>query len=275
MSELIPRLPVELERHIFEIAAHSNLPHIPTLLLVAHRVKLWLEPILYSVVVFSHPISGYGCFEITPFASVLQSQAISQHVKNLLCTNINVPPEPILASCSAVQNLALHDSSRVLPALLSGMPLRRLYTTLKSLFHPTDIDFTHSLFSHITHLREMDYITPNSWKKWKGLALIPNLTHLALAANSSLHVPLFEGVLAACPALRVLVCLYNYSSNLLGGFKSLAQDTRFVCIRVPVFIEDWQTGAWGGEDFWVQAERFIAQRDSGEVDRGIFVLPRA
>ncbi|KAF8185824.1 hypothetical protein K438DRAFT_1936900 [Mycena galopus ATCC 62051] len=262
MSELIPRLPLELERHIFEIAAHSNLPHIPTLLLVAHRVKLWLEPILYSVVVFSHPVPEY-------------SQAISQHVKNLLCTNITVPLEPILASCSAVQNLALYARNPGLPALLSAMPLRRLYTTLESLFRPTDVDFTHSLFSHITHLRVMDSIDPNSWKTWKGIALIPNLTHLALEANSSL--PIFQDVLAACPALRVLVCLYSYSivSHLVERFKSPARDTRFVCIRAPVFIEDWQTGAWGGEDFWVQAERFIAQRDSGEVDRGIFVLPRA
>jgi hypothetical protein len=41
MSLAKRELPVELERNIFEIAAQSNSALIPTLLLVAHRVKTW------------------------------------------------------------------------------------------------------------------------------------------------------------------------------------------------------------------------------------------
>ena len=41
MSLTEPRLPVELERKVFELAAHSRPKSIPTLLLVAHRVKIW------------------------------------------------------------------------------------------------------------------------------------------------------------------------------------------------------------------------------------------
>ncbi|KAJ7921028.1 hypothetical protein B0H13DRAFT_2318784 [Mycena leptocephala] len=45
-----PRFPRELERIIFEIAAHAHTTSIPTLLLAAVRVKDWLEPLLYRVV---------------------------------------------------------------------------------------------------------------------------------------------------------------------------------------------------------------------------------
>ncbi|KAK7022377.1 hypothetical protein R3P38DRAFT_2960760 [Favolaschia claudopus] len=45
------RLPTELERLVFEYAA-VNSSRIPTLLLVAHRVRVWLEPMLYDVLLF-------------------------------------------------------------------------------------------------------------------------------------------------------------------------------------------------------------------------------
>ncbi|KAJ7847805.1 hypothetical protein B0H14DRAFT_3453508 [Mycena olivaceomarginata] len=73
MSLAKRELPVELERKIFEIAAQSNSMFIPTLLLVAHRVKTWLEPMLYSVVVFSDPIDGHVRFDPVRFGSAIQS----------------------------------------------------------------------------------------------------------------------------------------------------------------------------------------------------------
>jgi hypothetical protein len=36
--------------------------------------------------------------------------------------------------------------------------------------------------------------------------------------------------------------------------------------------KDWQIGARGGDDFWVRAERFIAQRVSRQVDREFVFL---
>ncbi|KAJ6543046.1 hypothetical protein B0H19DRAFT_1172653 [Mycena capillaripes] len=45
-----PRLPPELEVLIFETAALSHPAAIPKLMLIAHRVKHWVEPLLYTVV---------------------------------------------------------------------------------------------------------------------------------------------------------------------------------------------------------------------------------
>ncbi|KAJ7847815.1 hypothetical protein B0H14DRAFT_2510340 [Mycena olivaceomarginata] len=276
MSLAERELPVELERKIFEIAAQSNSAFIPTLLLVAHRVKTWLEPMLYSVVVFSDPIDGHVRFDPVRFGSAIQSQTISEHVKNLLTPYENFPLldlDLILASCSAVQNLVLFPNQSDLLPFLSTMPLRRLSTALTDVFPATGVDFMHPLFSRLTHLELMDTLTNAVWEEWKGLTLIPNLTHLAFLIEKSLAI--FQGVLAACPALQVLVSLHwgfkgiSYAGI---GLEPLSQDTRFVCMPAPPLSADWQIGARGGDDFWVRAEKFVAQRVSGQVDRGTFVL---
>ncbi|KAF8201865.1 hypothetical protein K438DRAFT_1932688 [Mycena galopus ATCC 62051] len=270
-----PRFPVELEREIFELTARLHSKCIPALLLVAHRVKIWVTPILYRVVVvYSYPLPVHLSFHFSHFISAIQSQPISEHIRNLLIANdLKAPPSPsdlmyALASCSAVQNLALPYGVNLKPEhlpLLSAMPLRRLCISLT----PRDaIDFFHSPFLHLTHLEIRDYIEHAPWAQWKGLALIPNLTHLAFLLEK--FVAIFEGALAACPRLQVLV--YLYPRRLCIGLEQLAHDIRFVCIRAPNFVADWQIGASGGDDFWVRAKKFIVQRNSGEVDRGNFLL---
>ncbi|KAJ7762894.1 hypothetical protein B0H16DRAFT_1528085 [Mycena metata] len=42
-----PAFPPELERLVFEMAAHARPPTIPTFMRVARRVKIWVEPLLY------------------------------------------------------------------------------------------------------------------------------------------------------------------------------------------------------------------------------------
>ncbi|KAJ7121829.1 hypothetical protein C8R43DRAFT_1136349 [Mycena crocata] len=57
----LPVLPVELEREIFEIAAHSRPRSVPTLVLVASRVKVWVEPFLYRTIfldAYTQPVEG-------------------------------------------------------------------------------------------------------------------------------------------------------------------------------------------------------------------------
>ncbi|KAJ7708558.1 hypothetical protein B0H14DRAFT_3642669 [Mycena olivaceomarginata] len=257
MSDPERRLPVELERMVFELAAHARTKSIPTLLLVARRVKIWLEPILYSVVVFSDPIDGHVCLKPVQFSSIIQSQEISQHVRHLFASyELGPHLDLILASCSAVKNLALVPGRwpDLLP-FLSTMPLQRLSTAITNVFPAIGVDFAHPLFSNLTHLELMDHLNDAPWEEWKGLALIPNLTHLAFLFQKSLAI--FQGALDACPALQVLVYLYFkgvvYEEIHL---QPLAQDTRFVCMPAPPFASDWQIGARDGDDFG------CAQKDS-------------
>ncbi|KAJ7230844.1 hypothetical protein B0H12DRAFT_221117 [Mycena haematopus] len=275
MAEIRPRLPLELERYVFELAAYSQYKSIPTLISVAHRVKIWLEPILYSVVVFCNPLPGHMCFHRAHLSSAVQSPEISQHVKNLLISPYDKGSTrqlgPILTRCSAIENLSLFTLGghfSLLP-FLSAMRLRRLCADLQDLFSSVDIDFTHPLFSHITHLELRAALHRAEWDQWKGLATVPNLTHLAFLGGKSLSI--FRNTLAACPKLQVLISLHVQDDPGVG-LESLAHDTRFVCIPAPPFYTDWQIGAHGGEDFWVRAEKFIAQRNRYEVDRETFVV---
>ncbi|KAF8647849.1 hypothetical protein AX16_006517 [Volvariella volvacea WC 439] len=50
-EDLEPWFPPEIEREIFELAAMSNLRYAPTLVRVARRVRVWIEPMLYRVIV--------------------------------------------------------------------------------------------------------------------------------------------------------------------------------------------------------------------------------
>ncbi|KAJ6481922.1 hypothetical protein C8R45DRAFT_1151122 [Mycena sanguinolenta] len=155
------KLPPELERQIFELAAYSHSKSIPSFLLVVRRVKIWVEPILYSVVVFSNPRYGHVCFDPVRLSSAIQSPAISQHIKNLC---VSYPADvsqqyfdTILANCSVVQNLAVLGGHPNLLQFLSAMPLLRLAAAL-AFFFPRRVDFSHPLFSNITHLYLWDDI---------------------------------------------------------------------------------------------------------------------
>ncbi|KAJ7095067.1 hypothetical protein C8R44DRAFT_813875 [Mycena epipterygia] len=54
---IAPRLPPELERLVFESAALSHATDIPNLILVAWRIKNWVEPLLYrAVLVCTHSV---------------------------------------------------------------------------------------------------------------------------------------------------------------------------------------------------------------------------
>ncbi|KAJ7737351.1 hypothetical protein B0H16DRAFT_1891686 [Mycena metata] len=268
-----PVLPMDIEREVFEATAYFHHKSIPTLLLVAHRVKKWVEPLLYRVVVFTHARVRNDDFT-TRLSIALQSRTRShsdsdllRHVHHLLFTQTDSRPlHEVLAKCTAVQNLVLLHFPRdsgFLP-LISGMPLRRLTTTLSDLFFPAPIDFAHPLFAHLTHLELVDNFRQSDWDGWKGLALIPNLTHLAFLFE--IPAPIINGALADCPALQILIILESWPTEVS------VQDPRFLIMKAPPLFEDWNIGARGGDDLWVRAEKFIARRKSSEVERGGSIL---
>ncbi|KAF8648898.1 hypothetical protein AX16_006152 [Volvariella volvacea WC 439] len=52
-DQLVPRLPLELEREIFELTARAHRETAVRLTLVAHRVQIWVERVIYHVVSLS------------------------------------------------------------------------------------------------------------------------------------------------------------------------------------------------------------------------------
>ncbi|KAJ7098961.1 hypothetical protein C8R44DRAFT_356153 [Mycena epipterygia] len=159
MSTADPFLPPELEHYIFQIAALSDLKAIPNLLLVAQRVKVWLEPLIYRIVVFDNPLPGLRRFtsDFHPATGTKSPAFFREHVRHLYVGRgaiTGVDLDTVLSTCSGVQNLFLFTlTSDVHPnllVLLAPMPLRRLCIDLQCMFESKAIDFSHAIFTNIT-----------------------------------------------------------------------------------------------------------------------------
>ncbi|KAJ7938442.1 hypothetical protein B0H13DRAFT_2648817 [Mycena leptocephala] len=251
-----PIFPVELEREIFEMTAYSRPLSIPTLMLVTSRVKLWVEPLLYQIIASDGPdsttVAGHPNLRWPTVVVLMQSKPPSffhNSIRHLLLCDVQVKQsEFLLNNCHRVENLFI--LSRQLASSLSAigsLPLKRLYCHLTKLFgSAVQIDFTHRIFSQITHLQLFDYV--DSVDIWSGLALIPHLTHIALFPGSY-FIPLCLQLLNTCTSLRVIVII-----EVVHGvphdvrLQQLAEDDRFVCIRAVLmgFEANWYVGAHTG-----------------------------
>ncbi|KAJ7863129.1 hypothetical protein B0H14DRAFT_3862997 [Mycena olivaceomarginata] len=245
-----PIFPPELEREIFEIAVQSNTKIIPPLLLVARRVKTWLEPLLYPVIVFRDPLPGHISFSLDGLLAVLRLKPLDfaqTHIRHLfLPRRISERQDdlvPLLTMCSGVHNL-------------------------KTCFSPHPVDFTHALFAQITHLDLLDEVHGRWDTRWAGLAHIPHLTHLAFDLSPS-RTSNWEDVLHAalmhCSALQVLALMWSpwlrdEMRHNRDEIRMLAQrDPRFVIVLLTSHTHDWETGARGGIDSWNRAEELVGQ----------------
>ncbi|KAJ7109570.1 hypothetical protein C8R43DRAFT_1043136 [Mycena crocata] len=264
-----PYLPLELERQIFEMAAHIRPLSILTLMLVASRVKIWLEPLLYRTISVSMPpldvVQGHLNPSWETLIPAFKSKSIPflrHSVRNLFIYH-DVPEEHsewLLHACSGIEDLYIWSADHIHPSTLADLRLKRIHCVINYLFgHGVQIDFTHSFFSHLTHIDVFDSISDIDM--WTQLSLIPHLTHLAFNGVDS--VPLFLCLLRACASLRVLVVLNPGPPD--ADMAQLSEDTRFVLTNCTAFFQDWQMGAHAGIDFWSRAEDLIAKRRSGEI----------
>ncbi|KAJ7622113.1 hypothetical protein FB45DRAFT_927012 [Roridomyces roridus] len=242
-------------------------------MLVAWRVKAWVEPLRYRVLLFSEGRPGLHSAWKYPH----QDDDAFSHT-------FSIPPAVLRAS---VRHLCIHHSDKelakfLLPNCLSvydlwasthaaldlvgALRLRRLHCALKAVFDSTPVDFTHSLFIGLTHLEIFDYAEELPGAIWSNVALIPNLTHLAF--NDDGFLPYFPMLLRTCASLRVLALVeptpiqYPPSAEIPD---ELAPDTRFVWMACTEYIKDWHQGALTGKDYWLRAEAFIDRRRRGEV----------
>ncbi|KAJ7473692.1 hypothetical protein B0H11DRAFT_1340732 [Mycena galericulata] len=162
-----PLLPPEIEKRIFEVAALSSPKSVPALLLVARRVKIWIEPVLFHVL----SLYGPGRTGKTPNCQLFQYPILSQlfesrppsffhdHVRHVQFTAAQTPDIicKVLSLCDATNSLSatcLAGSPTLsLLSILGALPLKRLSTVFALLFSGQPIiDFSHALFSDLSHL---------------------------------------------------------------------------------------------------------------------------
>ncbi|KAJ7142062.1 hypothetical protein C8R43DRAFT_1071295 [Mycena crocata] len=279
-------LPPELEREIFQFSARCRPSSIPTLMLVAWRVKTWVEPLLYRTMTVpmerGHSevkVEGIPIHYRETLMGVIRTRSpelFAQNVRNLLLgyrSRVGLDNKLILSACPNVENLwiASENLCDLLP-ILQGFPLKRLHCDVTRLFgSQKKIDFTHPVFSKITHLECFD--EPDGRPHpgyWSNVALIPNLTHLSFVNIGFLSV--CRTLLQSCNSLRVVVALRDNDSEEDDWdeddevMKDLIKDPRFLIIECAHYVKDWQMGSHLGVDYWSRAEAFIAKRKSKEVD---------
>ncbi|KAJ7143992.1 hypothetical protein C8R44DRAFT_864990 [Mycena epipterygia] len=276
VSSLASSLPTELEREILELTALVYPKYIPQLLAVAQRAKAWIEPIRFRTLIFSkspneNPYSkecSKHYISMVQFLYAVESKPASffqKHVRNIAFPHMYTTAEmqSVLSVCTNATNVLICEA--VEPSLLpvlAAMPLQRLGVDLSHLF-PVQIDFTHALFSRITHLQPFHALpAPGDWSHWSGLADMPRLTHLAL--DRCLGSAVWGGALQHCKSLAVLIVVGN-TSDLDPGEVSL--DPRFVVFdgSMVASAQNWRAGTCGGTDRWAQAEAFVAKKRAAKA----------
>ncbi|KAJ6535834.1 hypothetical protein DFH09DRAFT_1179443 [Mycena vulgaris] len=230
LEALDPILSVELERPIFETAARAHPTSIPTLLLVATRVRVWyLEPLLFQVLCI-HTTDG-------PRTPLFRSpfSRWQNHVRHIGFSGHGPNNDPdqksittILSMCNKTVNLAFFD----------------MFPLLDSMFDPKHRNFAHRMFSHLTHLDILDF-GAQSWEPWSGLAQMPHLTHLSFH-NNNIPKSVIHSALVECPSLIVLIIVFSTQTQLdvfMPHPIECITDTRLIVLLVADPLADWEAGA--------------------------------
>ncbi|KAJ7091893.1 hypothetical protein B0H15DRAFT_834426 [Mycena belliarum] len=235
------------KREIWEIATIGVCPNeIPGLLLLPEDVAAWKEAKKY--------------------AAVLRSG-----VRYLCCDEIE-DPQNILRNCSELVDLFFIPPKDTFPGTFidqinSLHNLRRLSTVLGALLDAPDT-LKKAVFSNITHLTLFDNVegAQGSWKRWKGLALLPSLTHLCL--NEIVAPSLLHGALRNCKTLEILLNQVRFFEMVQPHTycKDVGvTDQRYVMLKTSERVYEWELGAGGARgNMWARAAAFIAAKKRNE-----------
>ncbi|KAF8149392.1 hypothetical protein B0H34DRAFT_733582 [Crassisporium funariophilum] len=258
-------LPAELEREIFEIAASAYPSCVVELVRVARRVQEWVSPELYRVLRAGEGrvVPPIYCSESDVGSprtlDIPRLKNIGPHVQHILLQKWHVSEiQEILKYCPNVRNLALwivRGSCLPLLPVLSTLSIRRLSFDPLLFFpshHEYHIPFDQPLFWNITHLEIIN--APSEWKSWHKIALMPKLSHLALSGE--LNQALLDDILENCTLMELLIVI----SETEEGMTNEQHDRRVVVLEPSWdYLDHWELGARGGDDFWIIAAKRAAE----------------
>ncbi|KAF7303538.1 hypothetical protein MIND_00583000 [Mycena indigotica] len=272
-----PTLPRELERAVFELAAWADQRMICTLPLVARRVNVWIGPLRYRMyrIPSSRDLEALwrhvetlpaSAAHTTHFATTLRVPRIASRLARTFpnLVDLGLWGEPPFASdMRALQPLA---------------HLRRLSLSPYNVFPETGagVNFVPD-FPPLTHLTHLELLGPaghaGPWTPPLIAAACPALTHLSFMDQ---YLPdVMRDALGTL--LRLAVCVYVHVPDAdaaadAGGLEADAatyerqravivamDDPRAAALTRVDLDEDWETGAWGGRDYWACAEEEVAR----------------
>ncbi|KAJ7220592.1 hypothetical protein GGX14DRAFT_514921 [Mycena pura] len=267
-----PVFPRDLEREIFETAALLYPKKIPTLLLVAHRVLVWIEPFIYRVIDTSKDPSD-------AIWHALQTKPASFFADNVRHLHLSVPhvdsttgwtierTDALLEVCPRITSFFLCGLSRwpayAVPSILEVermSELRRFGGHLEDLIGMATIDPGRPIFRSVTHMDILDFMSlPESERRiCKSLTALPALTHLCLDGNVPVHA--VQRLLQDCPHLQALVNIFNSRHFANQRMCGQVADVRFAVLIVN---RDFDMAL--PPSFWPHVDSFIARKRRGEI----------
>ncbi|KAJ7206474.1 hypothetical protein GGX14DRAFT_568025 [Mycena pura] len=279
MNQLVPTLPLELERQVFEMAALCHPSTIPTLLLVCHHIHDWIEPLLYRVLSLNRSPSTDAQFAA---ASSKTISFLQNAVRHVFIPGVSKPAgtKALLAKCPGVANLMLLRLFRdVVEAIQHLRPAKLSFFDPPHEFPGLLLTFDHPLFMNVTHLDIFHVYLDDeelkcAWGKWCSLTSLPKLTHLALSPQ--LGHEILPQLLAECPQLTLVVVGFWSASYLAKAVEFVQRlpvaDPRVVVLRATHYFTDWEDGAHGADDFWARADRFVVHKRNGEIPSTQYLL---
>ncbi|KAK7064737.1 Zn(2)-C6 fungal-type domain-containing protein [Favolaschia claudopus] len=208
-----PRLPQDVERTIFELAAYKDPGTALRIILVAHRCRCWIEPVLYRSVVVRQ-----ASWTFNLFLQAIESRPahFARWIKEIRIDPYIMPNDPavnrILAICTGVVHLVDLSYGKTPFAILSQLRLKTMCISLDIVDDLGDDSyFQHPAFAQLTHLHVLD--APHRWSRIP-FSDLPALTHLALQNYKTqirpAYIPVLNKILADCPKLEVLVVLVPF-----------------------------------------------------------------
>ncbi|KAJ6511541.1 hypothetical protein C8R47DRAFT_1207871 [Mycena vitilis] len=263
---MAPFLPPDLEREIFDIVASEGMKSIPPLLRVAQRVKLWMEPLLYRVMLVREgTLSDPGgklfaktrdalmpARAVTAAIQRLPSIFFHKHVRHLYldCRVYTLTTQhhrladarlngyavedrdALLARCTGVLDvhlLNIQDAPSLL-ACLSRVPLLRLQANLGMLF--SSVPEVHFNDNGATMGSTIDFSRP----------MFQHLTHLAvcdrLPVPHSHESAEWETGLASLPCLTHLSFEYGEPTELFLQLFDVCTLLRVLVILISPMLDE-------------------------------------
>ncbi|KAJ7182895.1 hypothetical protein C8R43DRAFT_1229140 [Mycena crocata] len=256
-SNPIP-LPAELEREIFRLAAKICPQTAPTLLRVARRVLVWVEPLLYETLILDCSVDDSLHPSLRLILKTKPPDFFRQHVRNLFLGGVFGELDIVRSLCSVlnnVVNLALVGDSSLLP-LFKSVKLEHL-----GVYTYPPLDFTLPVLSTITHLDTFGGDIPIT-----TLASLSTLTHLRVFLRRNSFM---QEILSHCKNLHVVVNAFTDEMKFAEQCRDLSvDDSRLVMLHIngeTRFVTPWKDGVQGGLGIWGEAELFIAKKRRGEI----------
>ncbi|KAJ7065609.1 hypothetical protein C8F01DRAFT_1366564 [Mycena amicta] len=281
MSVTETRLPLELEREIFQYTAELYPNAIPRLLCVAHRVLVWIEPIAY------HTIKVNSSRRFLAFLAATKSKSpefFARHARRILIDeSFDGPLEDVCAApalCTKVTRLAGAGDflGHLLLPVIIPMRLERIALSLSDIF-PTAggrdlsaVDLSLPCFQTLTHLDISESVSDehDAMVYATKLCALPVLTHLSLTDLVSWEA--VQKLLQGCRCLEVFVVQWSESDG--RGRQRAGQapfdDMRFLVTKYQPYKE----AIGNPPNYWTRAEGFIADKRKGKVHPRCFWMTR-